>query len=707
MQGVMMDFYSLLLIILSMRSKKMRKCNGFSSFLPALIVLLALLLSACPSPTDSESSFVEVSVITGVPSGGVKGAALDLNAAVVAPADATNKTIVWTVKDAGETGVSNADLAGGAFTPANAGALALTATVTKGKAGSADYIQDFTITIADTFTAVSDIAGAPTGGVKDTELDLGGVVVAPANATNTNIVWTVKDPGETGVTTEDLGTGKFTSPNAGTLVVTATIAKGKTETEDYAQDFSIAITATFVPVTKITGLPVNGNTETAIDLTAAVVDPAAATNKAIVWSVKEDGGTGLSAADLAEGAFTPAAGGALVLTATVAKGKAGGQEDFTQDFTISITGKAQGNAELYFDYGRRRTDTDPPGPGTYTVPLHRALVLAPVRWGIGDGASYEWKVDGKVQAETGECFSYTPSKMGTTTVTVTAADGAGFASATTLVDCVKLEGAYIRPKIESNAAQANKVFEYTPAPGQFIKELIGLTDTEESVRIKAQAKMDSFTGYGQLAWLFSLGGFGGYAVFGFDHSVMNVAGKPSLMIAGNAFGGWHEPGVIWVSQDDNGNGIPDDTWYELQGSEHANPYTIRRYAVKYHRPTGSKGPSWVDNRGNTGSFPMEDYYGDPQGYPWSAQGEYVILTGTLLPSGLSSGGLVDSHAFDWGYVDNTAEGVNFRISDAVQADGTPANLQYIDFVKVHTGLNEYAGIFGEVSTEVCIPSDNN
>ena len=38
--------------------------------------------------------------------------------------------------------------------------------------------------------------------------------------------------------------------------------------------------------------------------------------------------------------------------------------------------------------------------------------------------------------------------------------------------------------------------------------------------------------------------------------------------------------------------------------------------------------------------------------------------------------------------------------NAVNADGTPANLQYIDFVKVQTAINHATALLGEVSTEV-------
>jgi hypothetical protein len=43
----------------------------------------------------------------------------------------------------------------------------------------------------------------------------------------------------------------------------------------------------------------------------------------------------------------------------------------------------------------------------------------------------------------------------------------------------------------------------------------------------------------------------------------------------------------------------------------------------------------------------------------------------------------------------------------VTYDGQPAKLQYIDFVKVQTGLNAKSGWLGELSTEVCSVIDYN
>ena len=70
----------------------------------------------------------------------------------------------------------------------------------------------------------------------------------------------------------------------------------------------------------------------------------------------------------------------------------------------------------------------------------------------------------------------------------------------------------------------------------------------------------------------SLGGWGGYITFGFDHPVENKDGY-DLQILGNAFYmsgsteyGSSEPGIVLVSRDENGNGLPDDKWFELKGS---------------------------------------------------------------------------------------------------------------------------------------------
>ena len=148
----------------------------------------------------------------------------------------------------------------------------------------------------------------------------------------------------------------------------------------------------------------------------------------------------------------------------------------------------------------------------------------------------------------------------------------------------ELEDHY-RAKTSTSVAEQTKVFEYTPAPGQFINEtktggFDGSQTTPESAIAYATERMKEKN-------FVSLGGFGGYIVVGFDHSIDNT-GSYDFGIEGNSFSGSSEPGIVWVMQDKNGNGMPDETWYELAGSETGKSETIQNYAVTYYRPSAPK-----------------------------------------------------------------------------------------------------------------------
>ena len=281
----------------------------------------------------------------------------------------------------------------------------------------------------------------------------------------------------------------------------------------------------------------------------------------------------------------------------------------------------------------------------------------------------------------------------------------------------ELEDHY-RAKTETSVAEQTKVFEYTPAPGQFINEtktggFDGTQTTPESAIAYATQRMKDGT------WV-SLGGFGGYIVVGFDHSIDNSGGY-DFGILGNSFKGSSEPGIVWVMQDENGNGLPDETWYELAGSETGKPETIQNYAVTYYRPTEPQQPvKWTDNQGNSGqidylkAYHRQDYY-----YPlWIKEDSYT-LTGTCLKARnydqSGKGTYWVNEEYDWGYADNfspidrltdednanaAANANHFKISDAIDENGKPVYLKYIDFIKVQVGVNTKSGWLGEVSTEV-------
>ena len=281
----------------------------------------------------------------------------------------------------------------------------------------------------------------------------------------------------------------------------------------------------------------------------------------------------------------------------------------------------------------------------------------------------------------------------------------------------ELEDHY-RAKTSTSVAEQTKVFEYTPAPGQFINEtktggFDGSQTTPESAVEYATARMKEKN-------FVSLGSFGGYIVVGFDHSIDNT-GSYDFGIEGNSFSGSSEPGIVWVMQDKNGNGMPDETWYELAGSETGKPETIQNYAVTYYRPSEpKKSVKWTDNQGNSGEidylkqFHRQDYY-----YPlWIKEDSYT-LTGTCLKAknydASGNGSYWVNVEYDWGYVDNFSPtdrltndnnvnaGVNanyFKISNAIDDKGNRVDLKYIDFIKVQVGVNAKSGWLGEISTEV-------
>ena len=172
-------------------------------------------------------------------------------------------------------------------------------------------------------------------------------------------------------------------------------------------------------------------------------------------------------------------------------------------------------------------------------------------------------------------------------------------------------------------------------------------------------------------------------------------------------------------QDINGNGLPDDEWYELRGSDTGKEGTIQNYAVTYYRPAGKQmDVQWTDSEGKSGcidyliTYHQQDCY-----YPaWVKEDTYTLYGTRLAPNNVQdpTTGYWENKTYGWGYADNFSETDNlggdvvdgsgqtngFRISNAMHRDGTPVDLQYVDFIKVQTGVQVKSGWLGEVSTEV-------
>lgn len=276
-----------------------------------------------------------------------------------------------------------------------------------------------------------------------------------------------------------------------------------------------------------------------------------------------------------------------------------------------------------------------------------------------------------------------------------------------------------QPSPDAPSAYANKVLAYCPAPGQFMNTSTTAYEkgfSAEDVRRKAEEKLKD-----PYLCLLSLGGFGGSIVVGFDHTVPNINGAYDFKIYGNAsydsfgtltgaLGGSSEPGIVLVSKDVNGNGLADDEWYELKGSEYDSKHTIKDYAITYHRPASPlSSVKWTDNQGNTGYVYRNETHTKNDYYPaWIEEDEMTFYGSRLKDNAVNEPrpGMPEhwvGYCYAYGYADNhpnDEKGALFKIDWAVDKEGRSVKLDGIDFVKIYTAVNQYCGWMGEISTEV-------
>lgn len=344
----------------------------------------------------------------------------------------------------------------------------------------------------------------------------------------------------------------------------------------------------------------------------------------------------------------------------------------------------------------------------------RTLLIRPSQLSKSEGVTFVWTLNGESNdAEWNMShFVFSSEEVGTHTLEVKATThiNAAIEVCHTFTIEVIESGKYRRERTATSTSVFSHVVEYLPAPGQFIGDLktAGFTGEELTAEDAANYAEQRLR---QNNWV-SLGAFGGYIVVAFDHSVENISGA-DLAITGNSFDGSSEPGVVWVMQDENGNGLADDTWYELAGSETGKATTIQEYEVTYYRPTSNGMPvGWIDNKGGSGTIDyLASFHNQPSYYPTWITADSYTLRGTRLEARnydrSGNGSMWVQPAYDWGYADNASErdcadAVNsLDIDNAIDILGTPIKLEYIDFVKVQSAVQSKSGWIGELSTEVC------
>jgi hypothetical protein len=379
--------------------------------------------------------------------------------------------------------------------------------------------------------------------------------------------------------------------------------------------------------------------------------------------------------------------------------------------------------DVWFDFGYMRHAGDPAGRGAgdgkYRVKPGEKLVLSPIRYLIGyeddpavqwantecnrdAGAVYSWEVlsggpdwtlvpsaantgdDDRNNDWAGATCAFTPNTAGTYRVRVTVM-GKSYVTGASVAKSAEVD-VVCSPALTSSAAGTFKSPLRNFSCGQYT---------------------NGGSGHG---W--SLCSVGGYMVWDAKKH------QDSYIIAGNAFPGWSEPGIVWFQEDRNGNGLPDETWYEVKGSDDDTPkyrpQLRRRYAIQYilldEPENGSNTVAWLDSLGRSSVITG---WGWPR--EWGVEGDRVTFTGTMLrDTGVFNDGSYGGDMFNLGgYVDVATDigkwkndsGVGMyetkiRVSDAVHADGTPASLNAVRFIKVQTGYFRYGGPVGGISTEI-------
>ena len=271
----------------------------------------------------------------------------------------------------------------------------------------------------------------------------------------------------------------------------------------------------------------------------------------------------------------------------------------------------------------------------------------------------------------------------------------------------------------TEAQYISRVFEYVPAPGQF-------TNT-----VPWGSPVAALTLVGGVNGSMCLGAFGGYVIFRFEEPVENDPGNPfgiDFTLFGNPMEHWSEPGVVWVMKDENENGLPDDTWLELAGSDFYFSTSRRNYQVTYLNPgdTVAREVPWSDQLGDSGfikinSIHTQSYYPYRDSFPAIVPEKYT-LTGTLIEGAVDVDHppVLKSARRAFGYADNQTRGQTslnlpdnpytpevensggdaFDIHWAVDSTGSYVDLDRIHFVKVQNAMLADGKYLGELSTEI-------
>jgi len=208
----------------------MSRKTTFKSVTAFFLAALFFTIAGC----DHDLLYIRVSSIEGVPETGEAGTPLVLTG-TVRPNFASNKDIIWVIKDAGTTG---AVINGNILNTEASGTVTIRAKIANGVAEGKEFTQDFRIVFYEG-SAIG--GGGETGGGEDGEpVSVTGVTldhtnltmtigdtatliatVTPANAANKAVTWHSNELGVAAVSN-----GVVTANAAGSAIITVTTADG-------------------------------------------------------------------------------------------------------------------------------------------------------------------------------------------------------------------------------------------------------------------------------------------------------------------------------------------------------------------------------------------------------------------------------------------------------------------------------------------------
>ncbi|MDR3283896.1 MAG: hypothetical protein LBS97_01815 [Treponema sp.] len=253
--------------------------------------------------TVAEPAFVAVTNITGAPSSVYVNTPLALTGTVV-PANATNKTIVWSINPTGTT-AANAELSGNSLTAGGDGTVKVIATIANGTALGTAYTQtiDVIVSAAEPGAAITGLGGT---------LQIGETVIATAATTENSgvVTWASSAPA---VASINASTGAVSALTAGTATISYTTPGGVVPPKTNSAAITIhpaaqTLSPVYAPFTGAAGT-------TATPSNAAEISTAKGGSTAAFAIV--GGGTAVATINTGTGELTLVDGGAITVSLTI------------------------------------------------------------------------------------------------------------------------------------------------------------------------------------------------------------------------------------------------------------------------------------------------------------------------------------------------------------------------------------------------------